>query len=480
MLTFNRLFNRAIFFENAGEPTSGKMSEKEFNEFKLRLQRAKVQIYKRYPFFGFVLQRLHTVPTQDVPTMSVDNNNNIYINPNFMMKELSFEETIGVLVHEAFHHVNLTFFRQKGKHGKLWNIATDYIMNRDILEMGAALPSLGLIPTKTIGGEWLIEKIGKLKEIDITNLTSEELYRILEAEVEKNSQTQKSLDRLADKQCELDKHLDPTKDRKPKPMEIPESKDSENADSGENDIYKPNSDTDPKTGKPLTDEEKLAKQKSAISQIAEEVRRHMTSSGSNMIPRSFDVNKLLQPKTNWRALLKDFITKSSSSEYTWLKPAKRALAAGYYAPKMKNLMDTLDIVIAVDTSGSIPAKVVYTFISEVIKIHKMYPKSSIKVLFYNDIVYATLDIKSNKSEQQIKSELGQIKFTVGGNNEPCIKSYLNEQNIKNINGFILFTDGYIHDQPDFPKAKKSLFLIVPGGNDAIVKKYGPVYTIDVE
>ena len=123
-----------------------KMSEEEFKKFELRIQRAKVQIYKRFPFFYLVLQRLKTVPTVSIPTMAVDNNGNIYINPNFTMNELSFEETIGVLVHEAFHHVNLTFYRGKGKDPHLWNVATDYIMNRDILEMGAALPALALLP----------------------------------------------------------------------------------------------------------------------------------------------------------------------------------------------------------------------------------------------------------------------------------------------------------------------------------------------
>ena len=455
-----------------------KMSDEDFQKFELRLQSAKHQIQRRFPFFYLVLLKLKTVPTYDIPTMAVDNNNNIYINPNFTLNELSFEETIGVLVHEAFHHVNMTFYRGKNKQHKLWNIATDYIMNRDILEMSATLPSLGLIPEQIGSDKWIIPQ---LKNLDITDMTSEELYAKLEdmqsKENGKDGQPGKSftgggdsIDKLAEKQKQLDEHIK-SGEKTPTPADVPSDKD----------VYKPNDDKDPTTGNQLTDEEKAAKQKSEIAQIAEEIKSHKTSTGDPRTPRSIDFNKLISPKVNWKELLKNFIGKSITKRYKANIPSRRAMAAGYFAPALKNNIsqDIVDnLVIAVDTSGSIPPKVVHTFIGTVLNINRQF-KATIRVLFYNDSVYAELIINNRKTDMQIKNELAKIKFTGGGNNEPCIKQYLTKNKIKEVKGFLLFTDGMIHHQPDFPQATNYLFLLATGGSDDIVKKFGPTYTIDI-
>lgn len=447
-------------FIESDESNKYKMSDEEFKKFELRLQRAKVQIHKRYPFFYLVLSRLKTVPTIDMPTMAVDDNGNIYINPNFTMNELSFEETIGVLVHEAFHHVNLTFYRGKNKNHNLWNIATDYIMNRDILEMGGALPSLGLIPKK-YGDKWIIPD---MKNLDITDMTSEQLYIELES---KQDELKKLIDKMSKKQEELDKHIEPGQE--PQPMEVP----------SDDDVYKPNDGKNPQTGKPMTSEEKATKQKSEIAAISERIRRHETGAGTSQIPRSFDINKLLAPKVNWRLILKNFISKSKSTEYSWKRPSKRSTAAGYYGPSLKPVInEAVDLVIAVDTSGSIPEKTVHTFIKSVLDINRQF-KTNIRMLFYNDNVYAELLINDKKSDNQIISELNKIKLTAGGNNEPAIKKYLADKKITKLQGFLLFTDGHIQPTPDFPKANRYLFLIVTGGSNKIVKKFGPTYTIDI-
>ena len=474
-------------FIESDQHTNVKMSEEEFKKFELRIQRAKIQIYKRFPFFYLVLQRLKTVPTVSIPTMAVDNNGNIYINPNFTMNELSFEETIGVLVHEAFHHVNLTFYRGKGKDPKLWNIATDYIMNRDILEMGADLPALALLPHKS-GDKWIIPQINNL---DITEMTSDQLYNEL---VSKQEQFKKALEKLFKEQEKFDKHLDPSQSKSKGQGEPGESGESGEPGDGEasgdgtptpmdvpsdEDVYKPNDGKNPQTGQPLTDDEKLSKQKAEIAKIAEEVRRNQTGIGTNQLPRSFDASKLLSPKVNWKALLKDFINKAATKEYNWARPNKRALSAGYYAPQLKaKTNDTMDLVVAVDTSGSIPEKTVHTFIKAILDINKQF-KTTIKVLFYNDKVYAEMDVNNSKTDSQLMNELGAIKLTAGGNNEPDIKRYITKHKMTNLNGFVLFTDGYIQSSPDFPKAKRYLFLLVTGGSDSIVKKFGPTYTIDI-
>jgi predicted metal-dependent peptidase len=437
------------------------LSTEEFDKFEWRLQHAKMQIYKNYPFFGLILSRLKTVPSFDIPTMAVDNNNNIYINPHFTMNVLTFPETIGVLMHEAFHHINQTFYRRKQKHTKLWNIATDYIMNRDILTMGAQLPSLGLNPK--LNGTDNTWRIDWLDNLDITDMTAEELYNVLLAKQEAGgNKISNNIDEATRKQEDFDRHIEPG-EAPPGSIEVP----------SDEEVYKPNKDD----GK--TEEEKEVKRKTVVSQIAEEIRRHKTNSGSGSTPRSFDFNKILQPKTNWKSLLRNFISKNGSTEYTWSRPAKRALAVGYYAPKERYIKDKLDIVIAIDTSGSIPNKVVHTFLYEVLKLNTMF-KADIKVLFYHDAVYKEIKINHTTPNSQILNEIDNTKLQAGGNTESCIKAYLTKQGITKLNGFLLFTDGYIQSTPDFPQAKHNLFMIVNNGSDEIVKKFGPVSMINIE
>jgi hypothetical protein len=69
------------------------------------------------------------------PTMGVDALSNLYININFLMKELTVAETAAVLAHEALHVITHTFPNELGRLRKIWNFATDYIMNSEIIKV---------------------------------------------------------------------------------------------------------------------------------------------------------------------------------------------------------------------------------------------------------------------------------------------------------------------------------------------------------
>ena len=502
--TFGNLYKRLVFIEStnqAGAQRTNKMSSEEFAKFDLRIRKAKHQVFKRYPLFGILLRRLRIVPTYKIPTMAVDPNFNIYINPDFTMNELDFEETIGVLVHEAFHHINLTFTRTKYRIPELWNIATDYIMNRDILEMGAKLPSLALLCVKK-GDKFIIERLpdmllnkyyqktgSLISDIDITDLSAEELYKILLQYYPDSKEGPVGPGRRpgegpgegpggpgegpgegpgSDKPP-LDEHIDydqPT----PEPAEIPTDEI----------VYKPMEKTD-KSGKQITAADIENKRRNVITQIAREIKEHQGGSGNGGITRSLNLSKLLEPKIDWQSLLRQFVGKAGSTEYKWNLPNKRALAAGYYAPRQKVMMDTLDIVVAVDTSGSIPHTSIARFLLAIAQINKSF-KASIKILFYNDVVTKELIIDHKMDNATLLKTINNAiaNLPSGGNTESCIKAYLLKQGIKKLNGFLLFTDGYINPNPDFPPAKNYMFFIEKGGSNATVSKYGPSYQVEIE
>jgi len=71
----------------------------------------------------------------------------IMINTFFGSKVLTQEEFDGVVAHEVYHIMSQSLVRigTRDNH-KLWNIATDYIMNLELIRAGIALPTMGLVP----------------------------------------------------------------------------------------------------------------------------------------------------------------------------------------------------------------------------------------------------------------------------------------------------------------------------------------------
>lgn len=97
-----------------------------------RFAAARFFLQKHFPLFYAMLAKMSVIYTYDVDTMAVDDKGNIYINPVFGSKSLTYNQFVGVIIHEVFHVANLTFARKKDRDHRLWNICTDVIMNRDI------------------------------------------------------------------------------------------------------------------------------------------------------------------------------------------------------------------------------------------------------------------------------------------------------------------------------------------------------------
>lgn len=437
------------------EETKKMMDPATFEKFEEKLVRARYALYRDYPFFGLSLTKLRTVPTEDVPTMAVDDNSNIYINPNFVINELSDAEVTGVLAHEVMHIATMTFYRQRGRNMKLWNIATDYMMNKDLLEMGVKLPAMGLLP-KQQGGQWIIQEQG-LPPIDVTDSTAEELYNELNKIAQQQQQQfQKILDQLSEKQEQLDQHLSPEEAQQIQAEGVPS--DDEN--------YKP--------GKMSQGDVKAI-----IDDALDTAKR--TRGEDAGVPRSFSKD-LLKPKANWKNLLRNFVKSASTPSYDWGRPQKRALASGYYAPKVRAEEQDIDLVIAIDTSGSISEDIMKVFITELMSIIKSFKKVRINLLLWHTVVYKEVDIDTRKKKiDDIQKELLNLPYQGGGTEISSIKKYLDKKPTKSkkISGLLVFTDGEVENNPQLPDAKRKLFMITEGGTDEILKKYGPTFFVDV-
>lgn len=122
----------------------------------------------------------------NMATMGVDPAGNIYIGEQFIGTEI-FKEAgdndmavrdivKAVLMHEAMHHSELTFFRQGNRIHKLWNIVTDIYINYQLIKNGFRLPSMGYIPKVDGTIDINIPGTGKKVQFQIFGKSAEELY----------------------------------------------------------------------------------------------------------------------------------------------------------------------------------------------------------------------------------------------------------------------------------------------------------------
>jgi predicted metal-dependent peptidase len=528
---FNRLsdiYTVLLEAEEDSQDNSDTMSVEQARKFESLITRAKHKLRKNLPFFGVLLSKLRTVPTRSIPTMAVDDYNNIYINPDFALKTLSEPEVVGVLAHEAFHIANGTFMRLNNREMKLWNVATDYTMNRDLLDDMAKInnkeeigfPSMGLIPEKR-GDKYIISfknnpATAQLPDIDITDMAPETLYRVLENLRQQFNQNQKGKpqqggggqggkpqqgaggqgqgpggkgqgekgesekgdgkdlsDILSDEQEKLDKHLT---DEEAKNLDILKMPQGEGVEGGEDFVPR-----GPAGGESSKNEsQKKSETKHLINQTQAEINR--TRGSGTGSPRG--VSDVLQAKSDWRVLLRDFMAKSERTYYDLARPRKRALASGYYAPKKVNRRE-VRVIIGLDTSGSITDKEINTFVSEIVKLAEQFDDVKAVILLWNTTVYYNYLLDTTtKSVQVIRNELMKLPYESGGTYLSSIKTWFDQNkdklDLNEYNGLLVFTDGYVEDNPQIPNIQNKLFMIITGGSDQILKSKGlPTAIVDV-
>jgi len=83
------------------------------------------------------------------------------------------------------------------------------------------------------------------------------------------------------------------------------------------------------------------------------------------------VEEIVHPKLNPYEILRQFLEMSARNDYAWTPPNRRYLTQGFYLPSLRS-EELPEIVIAVDTSGSVTAEELAQFAAEVSGILEAY------------------------------------------------------------------------------------------------------------
>ena len=490
------------------------LSAEEYSKFEQLVQAARIQLYRKASFFSIVLSQLKVICTYKMPTMAVDDRGNIYMNPRFTYTILAqpltgdakkdaeekgvlpfdIREITGVLAHETMHIVNLTMFRKGARDHQLWNVATDYIMNRDLLIDGFKLPSIGCIPVNK-GGRWIVDMLKQHgTSIDITEMTSEELYEALSKSMQNCQKGQKSqkgqrgqpgqgggggdydeidiedIKRAIKEQEKLDKHLEGGE-------EPEEGQGGGGTEAGPKGVPGGGADREGEGGPSVRDR---------LKQIINRAIAQARGEGSGLPTGVIDIFGK-KGQVDWREVLRRFMSIPAATRYTFNRLRTNLAVHKIAAPQLRPEDTGVDIVVGIDTSGSISEEGIRTFYTEVVSIFTNLKKVRMRVLFWHSNVYLDVDLSTEKgSINNVINKLKSLRVAPGSTTLSCIKDYLDDEAKKNkkqppkLKGLIIFTDGYIESAPNFPNAEKKLFFITsPGGDDSILRKYGQTYKINV-
>jgi len=355
-----------------------------------KLITARIGLLLRQPFFGNLATRMNLINADEwCPTAATDGRR-FYYNSEFVnslpLKQLEF-----LVGHEVLHAVYDHMGRRGNRDPKLWNIADDYCVNWDLVEqrVGDKIP-VALYDSKYKG------------------MCAEEVYDDLYANADKIN-----VDQLL-KQL-LDEHLDGTGE------EDGEGDGTESDKSGQG------------NGRPkLTEAEK----KEIRDEIKEAVLAAATSVGAGNVPGGVKrmIKDLIEPVMDWRELLQQQIESTVKSDFTWARPSRRSWHMDAVMPGMKP-GEQIDVVIGIDTSGSITDQDLKIFLSEIKGIMEAYDEYKITVMGWDTEVGNVATFTSDNLEDISSFEPGG-----GGGTDPhCVWNYLRENDIEP-KKLIMFTD----------------------------------------
>jgi predicted metal-dependent peptidase len=350
-----------------------------------KLTRARVQLLILQPFFGSLCLRLKLIPG-DLPTMATDGSRIVY-NPAFV-DQLKPAELEGTLAHEVMHCALGHQCRRGTRDLGLWNEAADLAINPILTGNGFTLPP------------------GALIDPAFANLSAEEIYaRLLrktnEAEAGSTQTAQQTNARGGT--ANNSQATPSTAVPNPKPDVASQSVPGQQGQTR-------GRSTAPTPARPggfgevveATDEHgqtaspaERRRQEHEWSIAAEQALRSAKACGHDPagIERWLTENR--QSQQDWRAILRDFVAATTPSDYRWMPPNRRHIASGLYLPSVER-RGLGEIVIAVDTSGSIGKRELEQFAGEISAISEEAQPEAIHVVYCDAAVQSTQEFAASE------------------------------------------------------------------------------------
>ncbi|MCB2261377.1 MAG: VWA-like domain-containing protein [Candidatus Thiosymbion ectosymbiont of Robbea hypermnestra] len=307
-----------------------------------KLAAARTRLILDKPFLGALVLRLpmHAADPAWCSTTATDARA-FYYNPEYI-QQLSIEQTQFMLAHEALHCALSHFARRRHRVRHKWDLACDYAINPLLIDDGLSPPPEALHVPMYQG------------------MTAEEIYPLIEDNDHSQTLDTHAYDR--DNQSRGNNsglREDKLPDRSPPSNPTPDG------ESGGG--TQPQVRSEPAAGgggvsepAPLDPSERETLEVQWQQRLAGAAQQALQAGKlGGELARMID--HLLQPQLPWRMLLARYMTATARDDYSYQRPSRRE--GDFILPTLRS--HQLELVIALDTSGSIKDREMEEFIAEI-------------------------------------------------------------------------------------------------------------------
>lgn len=352
-----------------------------------KMIKSRANLVMGHPFFGTLALRLKMVEDPSIETASCDGTS-IRYNPKYVDK-LPLSKVQGLIAHEVMHPAFLHHTRRGSRDMKKWNQACDYSINTILHNAGFDLPE------------------GKYLNPAYDGMTAEHIYTLIPDDPKDNNGQGQGQGNDPGGDGGVD--------------DSPHSQNSGGSQSQQN--------------------HEEAEWKVAVAQAAHVAKQtgHLPGDIERMM------EELFEPVLPWRNILRRFMTEKRNDDFSWKRGNRRFIAQGLYLPSRLSDDAMGEIVVVIDTSGSIGQKELTEFGSEIKGIVDEVRPSKVRVI-YCDSCIAHIDEFGPDDDLQFAAHGG------GGTDFRPPFRWLEENQIVP-RALVYLTDGYgpfPEQEPNFP------------------------------
>ena len=393
-----------------------------------RLQKAKISLMRneKFALFAGVLMVGRTFVKDDVPTACTNGRDELY--GREFVKKLRDNELAFVVLHEAMHKAYRHLTTWKKLHDEnhmLANAACDYVINLELRDLDPEGRFISMPVFRE--GENRGKVMGLIDE-KYRGLNSKQVFDLLKEEYGNDG------------------------------GDVGDGFDEHDWDGAQN----------------LSEEEKEKLARDIDQAMRQGLMAQQKIAGQGTGGMSRDLAELMQPKIDWREVLREFVktTCRARDASSWRRVNRRFLSGDTYMPSLIGER-VGHLVVAVDTSGSVGVNELKDFLSEVKGIAEEVNPEKVDLLYWDSSIAG----HEEYTDTNVSNIITSTKPRGGGGTSPsCITKYLEEKHIEP-ECCIVLTDGYVGDDWGGNWPSPVLWVIV-GGNDVMAAKGKTVHVKD--
>ncbi|MBE5758334.1 MAG: hypothetical protein E7345_05395 [Clostridiales bacterium] len=420
-------------------------------------------VLRKFPYLGTTIFNTKFVPSEKVQTAATDGVV-VYYSENYL-ENLSYDEKIFLFSHELMHIAFNHLLRRKDKDPKLWNIATDAVINQILKSENLPLPEGGVDIEEALhksaedvynqlkenqdqnsngqgGGGPSDEQSGDGEYTPGNGGTGE--HEIWDEAIKKLEEMEsESLDNIGENGGQSGEQLEKTGQQKSSPNSSGGQEESDENDTSKNSNQKSDED--------FSSEERnfTERNKEKKEELGESIREKMGSSAGETAGNSQLTLGTVgsgKPVVSWRRILRrEFDREEDRWSY------RKASEENDFQARIETLevRDYPMTEVLLDTSGSVDEDLLLKFLRQ---LKPLLKESKIRVGCFDTKFYGFEEIKRSKDIDKLV-----IKGRGGTDFDKALRSFSKDKTINKI----IFTDGYASvSESEYNLKLKKVYWIV--------------------